>query len=330
MNGLTDIEWKMFNQAKFLEALGLEFDQKYGTFDFISQYGFDTLANYADYFMDPQKLNLKDNIKLSDVIDLFYFDMEVRKQVISAMELFEKVFKQAMQYVISKRATDQCTSYTADEYLNKSYTYENKVDGVHDVIRRGSLKNRFRKVRSDLRKKDPNKDNVTPKEMVNNLYFNNVSDWYFLLNESLRKEINNYIVNGFKYEKINNDGDYEYVENIIRLCNGFRNQAAHGGIVFNYYDSSLRVNYQGMYLAGRRIMQDEKQYHCGIGILLISIAAIENYDVKEQLFNGIHSALKNYFGKHPEMKKEILHSMGIDTLMNLKVETPFSIFDDLS
>ncbi len=30
------------------------------------------------------------------------------------------------------------------------------------------------------------------------------------------------------------------------------------------------------------------------------------------------------------MKKEILHSMGIDTLMNLKVETPFSIFDDLS
>ena len=62
MNGLTDIEWKMFNQAKFLEALGLEFDQKYGTFDFISQYGFDTLANYADYFMDPQKLNLKDNI----------------------------------------------------------------------------------------------------------------------------------------------------------------------------------------------------------------------------------------------------------------------------
>lgn len=77
-------------------------------------------------------------------------------------------------------------------------------------------------------------------------------------------------------------------------------------------------------------MQDEKQYHCGIGILLISIAAIENYDVKEQFFNGIHSALKNYFGKHPEMKKEILHSMGIDTLMNLKVETPFSIFDDLS
>ena len=37
-------------------------------------------------------------------------------------------------------------------------------------------------------------------------------------------KINNYIVNGFKYEKINNDGDYEYVENIIRLCNGFRNQ----------------------------------------------------------------------------------------------------------
>ena len=173
MNGLTDIEWKMFNQAKFLEALGLEFDQKYGAFDFISQYGFDTLANYADYFMDPQKLHLKDNIKLSDVIDLFYFDMEVRKQVISAMELFEKVFKQAMQYVISKRATDQYTSYTADEYLNKSYTYENKVDGVHDVIRRGSLKNRFRRVRSDLRKKDPNKYNVTPKEIVNNLYFNN-------------------------------------------------------------------------------------------------------------------------------------------------------------
>lgn len=330
MSELTDIEQKMLNQLVLLKIKGLDFDQKYNAFNFVSQYGFDTLVNYAEYFYIPKESRLRDNTKLSDVIDLFYFDMEVRKQVISAMELFEKVFKQAMQYVISKRATDQYESYTDSKYLNERYVYENKVDDVQDVIKRGSLKNHFRKVKSDLRKNDPNKDNVTPKEMVNNLYFNNAGDWYFLLNESLRKEINNYIVNGFKYEKINNDGDYEYVENIIRLCNGFRNQAAHGGIVFNYYDSSLRVNYQGMYLAGRRIMQDEKQYHCGIGILLISIAAIENYDVKEQLFNGIHSALKNYFGKHPEMKKEILHSMGIDTLMNLKVETPFSIFDDLS
>lgn len=241
------------------------------------------------------------------------------------MELFEKVFKQAMQYVISKRATDQYIAYTADNYLNESYTYHNKVDNFSDVIRRGSLKRHFKKVKKDLKK-----DNITPKEMVNHLYFNNVSDWYFLLNESLRKEINQYIIFGFKYERLDKDFDNQYVENLIRLCNGFRNQAAHGGIIFNYYDPSIRVNYQGMYFAGRRIMLDEKQYHCGIGILLISIAVIENLDIKKQLFLGIHSALKNYFGKHPEMKEKVLHSMGIDTLINLNIKNiPFAIFDDL-
>lgn len=251
--------------------------------------------------------------------------MKIRRQIMSAMELFEQTFKQVMKYVITKRISDKYSKYTAIENFEEQYTYHNNVDNCTDVINRKNVRSHFRQVRNRL-----GKDDVSLNEMIDNLYFNNISDWYFLLKEPVRNEINKCLCNGVQYERFGDDKGYEYIEDLIRLCNGFRNQAAHGGIMFSYYGPSLRVNYGGMYMQGRRVMLDEPQYHCGIGILLILISSTCNIDVKKQLFYGIHNILEDFFADHEDMKKDILHAMALDTLIGLHTSTGFDIFNDLA
>lgn len=325
MSNLTPLEIKLIRQLNALTQLGLKIDDKYDGVTFLMQYGEGPLLKYEIFFFDSENKVFRENTKLSDIIDLFYFDMKIRRQIMSAMELFEQTFKQAMKYVIAKRISNRYFEYTAIENLNEQYVYYNKADNYTDQIRRKNVKSHFRQVRNRLKK-----DDVPLNEMIDNLYFNNVSDWYFLLKEPVRNEVNKCLCNGVQYENIDDDEGYQYIENLIRLCNGFRNQAAHGGIMFNYYEPSLRVNYGGIYIRGRRVMLDEPQYHCGIGILLILISATCNVDVKKELFYGIHDILKNFFADHEDMKKDILHAMALDTLIGLHTSTGLGIFDDLA
>ena len=316
---------RIYDELLVLGALGLHIDKKYNSFEFLGKYGLETIAKYSKIFMQSDSLTYKRTTKLSDIIDLYYFDMEIRKQIFNATELFEQTFRQAMQYVISSKISNDYLEYKSDKYLKEKYEYVNKRDHFSDVITRKNVKKRFRRVKARL-----NLENVTPQNMVDNLYFNQVSEWYYLLEDDIKEYVNRYIAVGILFEEVDNDTGVEgEVEKIIRLCNGFRNQAAHGGIIFDYYDPAISVTHNGIYVKGKNVMLSEKQYHCGLGILILLSGLIDNKDINQQMCNGIHYALVKYFATHDNMREKILHITGIDTLIGLHCPLITTIFDDL-
>lgn len=63
-------------------------------------------------------------------------------------------------------------------------------------------------------------------------------------------------------------------------------------------------------------------------VLIFLTSLIYNKDISSQLSEGTHYALSKYFELHENMKQNILHLTGIDTLINLHNPYVTSIFDD--
>ncbi|MYN53989.1 hypothetical protein GTK63_06650 [Lactobacillus crispatus] len=305
---------KIMNIEISLENKGLKMDNKYNPLFMIERFGYNNLIEkYQDVFLDSNN-KFKENTKFSDIVDLFYFDLKLRKEVLNIIQLFELHFKTAMVEVISLNISTEYDKYTVLDNFIESYEYKDENNNTY------GRKAERRKLRRNCFNYYKKHFNLGPKpnlsELISVMYFGDLEDWYFLLKDDLKKEVAGYIQFGVSYGILDLEkfGDPTViVDPTIKLYAEFRNQAAHEGILFNYYKSKVGLAVKKVLFRNKNIVPPEKQYHCGIGLLLFFSYCLGDkyfFDVfDKKLFHLVNS----YIDNHPE-RKNIIHDMGLDIL----------------
>ncbi|GBG04999.1 Abi family protein [Lactobacillus rodentium] len=294
-------------QAK-LEDKGLIIDSQYNIVDVIGKLGYENvILKYSPFFYDSFQ-NYKIGTKLSDIVDLFFFDLDLRKEVFSIMQLFELRLKSAMIEIISSYISPNYNNYVKSGNFEEKYEYKNKKGEVLFKTTRKWLRKRLKQYRNKLNR-EPKVAEIIPK-----LYFHEIEDWYCLLREDLKYKVALYMKFGPGFEvfqsKINVEEATVFLLPMINLYRGYRNQAAHEGIIFNYYDPELRFPYTAYY-NGQKLIPSDRQYHCGIGILLLLSYLLDPDFLFKRFDASLEILIRNYLMNHPD-QKDIIKEMGLD------------------
>lgn len=271
---------------------GLELDRKYDAFNMIGLFGYQNVVQkYKKSFLEPTG-NFKTGTKFSDIADLFYFDLKLRKEVFSLIQKIELIFKNAMINVISYYISADFNVYTMPDKFKEKSPYKGE-DGKYPTrswLRR-EIKKKVKKTMSS---------NPMPYELISKMYFHHVVNWYFLLNDTLRRKVALYILVGplFDDADLNPEGDPNViVDYMLRICTAFRNQAAHEGNIFNYYNDEICLPFKAAYFRGKNIIPEGKQYKFGIGLLLVFTYCMTDKTLYNSFDECLYKVVKEYIRK---------------------------------
>lgn len=292
--------------------------KKYSPMMILSNYGYDNVFNnYQSRFLtDPKNKSskFKKGTKFSEIVDFFYFDMLLRKEVFSSMQLFELKLKQAIGLVVSNYISPTFKIYHQQKYFKEKKIFYDPNKKIVEIAQRSSLR---KSMKVKVKKAG---HNLNPLEMSHHLYFRQNAYWYYLLPTEIKEKIAEFLSYGPFLESQDNikneekgQNFYQVIDDMLRLYIGCRNQAAHEGKIFDYYNPNISLNYRGMYYKGKNRLPSDKQYHCGIGLLIFWSYLLVDKELFRRLSNSVYSVLINFLKMYPQ-NNDLIHVMGLDVL----------------
>lgn len=196
----------------------------------------ETLVQYQGHFLQEQPQadspyglgKFKPGTSFQDVMDYRDLDLEFRRKAMTSMNRFEQNFRAAMVRIIRDQIGSDYETYTDPRFMKEEYQLP---DGR--LIRRGQLKSRLRRIRSQADAQPELKRAGSLWLTIKLLSFGLVEDWFFLLPDQYRTAVQNQVF-GDTMDNIS----FEECVKKLTLLRAFRQRAAHN---FNLID----WDYQG-------------------------------------------------------------------------------------
>lgn len=215
-NIATDIK----TQIEFLMKRGMELDYPTEKIEeFLLDIGYYRLGFYWHPFEIDTKHNFKIGTKFSDVIKLYYLDVDLRNLLLKYTSRIEFNFRTKVTYYVSNKYKDSPTwfadpavvSQASIDYLNKSI-YNNQFINHNKIIKRHH-------------KKYINDKYAPAWKTLEFLTFGNV---YAIFKEIKDVKLKEFISNEFGVYSL----DKFY--NLLKVVVDVRNSCAHGDVLYDY------------------------------------------------------------------------------------------------
>lgn len=297
-----------------LSKRGLIIENKQEFEYFVGIYGYENIVlKYQNNFLiNPNNVesNFIKGTKFSDIKNIFLFDTDLRKEIFSIMQLFELRLENAMINVIENEISDQYSDYTKSMYFKESYPLKGEGGKEYNTITRKKLRNHIKRYRKKAKR------DLDLNELIPRMYFGEVENWYFLLDDKIREKVAYYVTVGPLYESKEfdkNQNPTSYIDPMIQLYKGYRNQAAHEGVIYNYYDPKISWPYQGAIFMGKKRFYNN---HCCVGLLLLHSFLLTDKSLFHKFADALYNLVSKYIAKNPT-QSNILFEMGLDQLTGI-------------
>lgn len=289
--------------------------------DALMQYGYYEIINgYRNPFLvNGEHDNFKENTTFYDLYYLFEFDQELRDATLSAIELFELSLRQAIARVFSKYHTED-----QQEYLNFS-NYRSPRKGPYKLakliktlssIAYSNLDEPFKHYREQYK-------NVPPWIVVKGLDFGGLKIWYSMLKTPEKQEIVEDILDKDLVENLGIVESVKYFSSMLDLFHQFRNRAAHGGRIYNYFPKSnffdnRSQEYQPIiqyreathqYLKITPSMYREGFGQSGVWLLMKILISLDDKGIFNTLSVNFDGILQEYLFRNPNTKEQLQSEM---------------------
>ncbi|AZN76692.1 hypothetical protein CXB72_06010 [Lactobacillus acidophilus] len=295
-----------------LKKQGLIIDSNQEFEDFVGTYGYEnTILKYQNEFLvNPfnGKSDFIEGTKFSDIKNLFLFDAKLRKELFSIMQFFELTLKSAMINTVAFSISEEYSGYIKSENFKERYSLKGEGGKEYDETTRKWLRKRIKEYNNKA-----NQD-LLIYDLIPKMYFHEVEDWYFLLNNDLKEKAASYIAFGPLAEMAKFKDDQNpifYVDPMIQLYRGFRDQAAHEGVIYNYYDPRISWPHAGAYFDGREIIPNTPRGHCSVGLLLLHSYFLTNKNLFHRFDDTLYDLVNEYIS-HNYHRINIMYEMGLD------------------
>lgn len=267
------------DQSYILEKRGIVIENRPKIEKFLSNVNYYKLSGYFKFFENQQAKDTYNNLNITEVVDLYYFDKELRSILMKLIEKVEVSFKTQLAYVISKNygpfGHTVSTTFTKPGNHSKFLSFLGKEEGKSKEEFVRAFRNKY------------SSENFLPIWMtVEILPFGSLTNMYSKLSLSDKKEIaKHYGMSTLDLES--------WLENIRIL----RNFCAHNGRVWNR-------NFKPLSVKGKKWTNLGYNWRKLSGLLYV-VKYLVNEINPSFNFKELRRLLRKYFKKYPKHLKHM-------------------------
>ncbi|SJX70217.1 Hypothetical SAV0801 homolog in superantigen-encoding pathogenicity islands SaPI [Weissella confusa] len=309
------------DQIRLLKSRGMLIsdDEYSATATALMKYGYYEIINgYREpYLVNGQHDEFVPGTRFHDLFKLFEFDQNLRDATQSAIEMFELVLRQSIARVFSENHTERQEAYLSFKNYRSPRKPTRKLAGLISRLANvaySDLREPFAHYRNKY-------GNVPPWIVVKALDFGGIKIWYSFLNSDDKHQVVEELLNPRFVDDVGIDRATKIFGAMLDLMHQFRNKAAHGGRIYNYFPESNAVDKKGNKLPlipyfsevhpNMRItpyLYREGFGNSGVWLLMKLFFLLDSYDISELFSERFEDAISDYI------------STNVDSLDNLKSE----------
>ena len=259
------------------------------------------IGGYKDIFKNPTTKKYRDGTKFEDIVELYYFDEQLRQLFLRYLIKIENEIKSLVSYHF-------CEKYGENQkaYLNpQNYQYHGKKN-QDDINRLIKILESYVKKPTDypyINHAQKKYRNVPLWVLTNALTFGNISKMYMLLPQDIQAKVSR------NYSYINES----QLVSILTVMVKFRNVCAHGERLFTYRTTDSIPNlplHKKLSIPQRGI-----QYKYGKNDLFAVVIALRyllNDASYKEFISAFRKQIDNYLKKHESISEgELYERMGL-------------------
>lgn len=315
---MTDKPFKtLAEQIEILRSRNLSFTDEVGATQRLAAHGYYEIINgYKTTFLNDDGETFKDGTTFEDIFALYYFDSKVRTAVMSSVEFIEAFLKQKIAYLLAERHGEEYNKYVSDNVFDAGNPITHPNASKNLYTDRDVLFLKFGKIKN--KKYDPfqhyhvNHQNTPPWILVKGMDFGTLRTTLSLLNSTDKQILINRIFNTDVIESSTAGQLNSLFSDLIVVLNKYRNRAAHGGRMYNYFPEKgfafNKLLHQSSVISKTALSKSKKHS--------VSLFIIQNaFDILQPNFAGItlkmgiNSALLGYSSKWKSQIPFVLSEM---------------------
>lgn len=303
-------------QLQILESRNIIIEDRNFAVNFLKEFSYYTLVNgYKDTFLSlPNTDNFQPGTRFNELVTMHLIDLDINSIIMKYILALENSLKTSVSYIVAEKFgislyTEASSDPESSDYLSLNH-YTNS--GRRKII----AKNLMRKLRKDIKSKTDNPHNcrsealahyiqshnhIPPWILMTELTFNEAIDWYKILKEPERSQINEEFLASLPGSAtLNYEEKSEFMTSALTLLRKFRNKIAHNHKTFQAKpDVSLPKK---SYLVLTQKTLSEKEYNQDFGksdlyaIVNCCLMLFKTKDLANSMLKDLENALEPYDG----------------------------------
>ncbi|WP_433322214.1 Abi family protein [Weissella tructae] len=310
----------LIEQMNILKQRGLVFKDEPGAMELLSSFGYYEIINgYKSTFLESCDPDIfKAETTFEDIYSLYFFDTRIRNVILGGLDAAESILRQNFAYVLGEQHSEQFSSYMNNNVFNAGRLlpeWQQKPDRKY-YTERDRL---FKEMTSITYKNyDPYKHyktkygNTPPWILVKGTTFGQLKMAITLLNSEDKKLLisrlyGNELINQLPYQEL-----VTMFHETLELMNKFRNRAAHGGRMYNYFPEANFTYSAYLYNraeVSKTSVSKKKNHGSNLKFLMAALSMWRNITPSILLSTGITEMLRLYGTKAPAHLPFILDEM---------------------
>ncbi|NBA11683.1 Abi family protein [Weissella confusa] len=295
-------------QLDILKSRNLTIMDDVSTMERLSSHGYYEIINgyKTTFLIDPENEIFKSGTTFDDIFALYFFDSKIRIAVLEAIEFTENFLRQKLAYTLAEQHSE-----IFDDYVNKNvFNAGKQLPSWKQRPKKGIFSERdllfdgFTKI-ANLNY-DPynhyknNHGNTPPWILVKGMTFGQLRMAISLLNSRDKQLLIHRIYSEKDQAAMPFDEMAVLFNETLEVLNKFRNRAAHGGRMYNYYPNvgfTYNQHLHSLAKISKTMLSKNKIHSAGLSLLRWALSMWQSGYSVMMLMNGINSALSGYATK---------------------------------
>ena len=319
---MTDKPFKTISeQIEILKSRHLIFLDEVTAAQHLAAHGYYEIINgYKDTFLESSSPDFfKEGTTFEDIFALYYLDAKIRNAVMESLLFAESFLKQKLAYTLADQHGPLLTEYLNSEVFDAGNPLpysrpRSNLFSQRDLFFQKMHKIEYRNFEPFKHYREDN-GNTPPWILIKGMDFGNLRTAIELLKTDDSDLLITRVMDSQLSDSLTKDEIKTTFYELIKMIHKYRNRAAHGGRVYNYfpdvgftYNSVLygRLNINEADVASGKIKKTS------LPLLYSALKMLQPNFSAYSLRNGITKAVTGYSQKWEHKKLDILNQMQAD------------------
>lgn len=228
-------------QIELLKSKNLKFIDEPSAAQHLSNFGYYEIINgYRDTFIDDNK-KFKSDTTFEDIFALFYFDFKLRSALLETLDYAEVSLKQKLAYTLAEKYGLNFDDYISIDVFDVGSPLKRPSPELNLYSSRDLLFYELGKIRDKnvhpFKHYREHHELTPPWILVKGMTFGNLRSAITLLKQKDKSLLINRLYSPEDVSNITEDELKTLFHETIRIINRYRNRAAHGGRLYNFFPS---------------------------------------------------------------------------------------------
>lgn len=305
-------------QIELLKTKNLKFIDEVIAAQNLSSFGYYEIINgYRTTFLDKNKV-FKDSTTFEDIFALYYFDFKLRAVVLETLGYAESYLKQKLAYTLAEKYGTNFHDYMSAEVFNAGASLKRQNPRLGLYSSRDLFFHEMKNICNDNRQpfKHYREEHgvVPPWILVKGMTFGNLRAAITLLNSEDKALLIQRLYSQDILTNANSSDLKRIFHETIKIINSYRNQAAHGGRMYNYFpDDQFTYSplIHGTSELSKTAIEKNKVHSSSLYLLNNSMSLWQNSFPAGTFRHNFNALLENYSKKWAGQARLVLREMEI-------------------